>query len=1406
MTVTTTGRAAYRGGASHTGYLAGFETANKLTRVLRYTFTTPADGVSKLSFTGAHLAHSASYSWGGLNWYATTSPTSHVNAGAGSASCGTLTITGNGKDYDISAAEAAVNLPANTEAYIYIFPNNANYFLWNFANVANLNITTTAGSSTIAAITQTVETLGTLTVSLNKAVDAFRHRLTVTAGGKTLYTSELFDASHSVAVPRSWFDSFPSATTISATATVTTYNGDTAVGTASAAVTITADDGMRPQISGGWATAAPHNIGAVAGLTGYIAGYSQAEISFDAAKLTQAAGAALASVTVTCSGAVVTAAPYRTPILLGAADVVCAATDSRGRTATQTIRIEPMAYAPPTLSQVQILRCTAAGVEAEDGNYYSAKATATFSALGGQNTLTLTAAHKIQGGVYGAETALTSGEAAIIGTISPDSTYQVRITATDALGNTTVSVASLPTRQWALKFRPNGQGAAFGKAAEHDKALEIPADWSFYVGDESLTAEEIAALKAGGSGGTADHSKLTNRDAKDQHPMSAITGLAAALAEKQPKGNYLTQDNLQSATDAALAQAKASGEFDGAKGDPGTPGVAPHIGDNGNWYIGPTDTGKPSRGAAGANGKDGAPGKDGAAGSPGITPTIGDNGNWYLGDTDTRKPSRGEMGPQGPKGDTGAPGAQGPAGATGPQGPQGPAGADGTPGAKGDPGKDGSDASVTLDNIKSALGYAPADPGKFLPLTGGTLTGNLYGKYFSGTWLQSTAAGHQTTPATKVPVLDSSGWFYWRSPAELKSDMHADYMLNVKDYGAKGDGVTDDTAAIQAAIDAAVSTLAMAVYVPTGTYIITTPLLIQTYSDSDTSIDGVKWWEGRAPSLIGENKSTAIIKKTGNGKRTMPAAASWSNGWGAIDAVIILGREDGTERGTGVTISNLNIKNASGNAEHWGIYGDRSRCLIEHCNIRTGSHGIRLHSFFNKLADLYLVCTSQAIYIDYGTSTVIERVFCSGAANPYIIKTAYSTLTEVCCDGGTGTIFDITGNGVTLMSCGTESADADVCISAGADSNITVNGFYAWRQTTGVVLRLASKATVTVCGLQLYERSSATYNNTFLVDAASTGAVVELALIGFSIIRSAGRTEQLPKLFRTLPAANSKIFLATDGLAGYYYPTAAGLVPYDGYASGNRQYLADNIALPNQGGVLDADKYYTGLSVWDSTLGKPKWWTGSAWWTPAVAPVTPSDTTFIEASDGHYETQPNFTNLAVQSDADYKLQTRLNGSGGESTDVRTYIMETSGYIPCKAGDVIRVRCTAGTFESGGGSIWPIAVQYNSSKASIGAVTYKVTSGTSYDAVFDADGKGFKITIASGSTAYIRIVGNGDPSGFVVSKNEEITYKQVWVGEPMHFTGDVKQNMANVYLQAPNGSLYTLVVDNSGNLSVKAFTS
>ena len=129
----------------------------------------------------------------------------------------------------------------------------------------------------------------------------------------------------------------------------------------------------------------------------------------------------------------------------------------------------------------------------------------------------------------------------------------------------------------------------------------------------------------------------------------------------------------------------AKGET-GSTGPTGADGVTPTIGTNGNWYLGETDTGKPSRGEKGDKGDKGNPGAkgepgetgpqgptgpqgetgpqgptgpagdNGAPGANGVTPTIGENGNWYLGETDTGKPSRGEKGDKGDKGAQGEPG------------------------------------------------------------------------------------------------------------------------------------------------------------------------------------------------------------------------------------------------------------------------------------------------------------------------------------------------------------------------------------------------------------------------------------------------------------------------------------------------------------------------------------------------------------------------------------------------------------------------------------------------------------------------------------------------------------------------------------------------------------------------------
>ena len=79
-------------------------------------------------------------------------------------------------------------------------------------------------------------------------------------------------------------------------------------------------------------------------------------------------------------------------------------------------------------------------------------------------------------------------------------------------------------------------------------------------------------------------------------------------------------------------------EITGAKGDPGEDGTTPTIGENGNWYLGEEDTGKPSRGEQGPAGQDGAKGDKGDKGEKGDPGATG---------------PQGETGLQGPAGDSG---------------------------------------------------------------------------------------------------------------------------------------------------------------------------------------------------------------------------------------------------------------------------------------------------------------------------------------------------------------------------------------------------------------------------------------------------------------------------------------------------------------------------------------------------------------------------------------------------------------------------------------------------------------------------------------------------------------------------------------------------------------------------------
>ena len=149
--------------------------------------------------------------------------------------------------------------------------------------------------------------------------------------------------------------------------------------------------------------------------------------------------------------------------------------------------------------------------------------------------------------------------------------------------------------------------------------------------------------------------KATGKDGKDG--INGKDGLSAYELWKQS----VAGDNINWPKD----QTTMEHFFLYLKGKDGENGITPHVGENGNWYIGNRDTNFPAQGQKGENGKDGASPyigpngnwwintsdtkikAQGEKGDDGVSPHIGNNGNWWIGTTDTRIKAQGEKGVNG---------------------------------------------------------------------------------------------------------------------------------------------------------------------------------------------------------------------------------------------------------------------------------------------------------------------------------------------------------------------------------------------------------------------------------------------------------------------------------------------------------------------------------------------------------------------------------------------------------------------------------------------------------------------------------------------------------------------------------------------------------------------------------------
>lgn len=336
-------------------------------------------------------------------------------------------------------------------------------------------------------------------ISLTRKVSGTTHTVTVACGGltETLLTNSAATSATWTPALATYGPLFPSAMSGTAVITCTTFFGSASMSsTESITLSFKADD-VNPTVSAGWAAHTCYNTGtAAANIAAYVQGYSKARVTFDPSKISCRYGASIASYKVVCGSVISTDTPLLTGTLTGtSATITCYVYDTRGQAASGTLSVSLNAYTQPTLSGISIYRSDSAGTQDEDSSCIAVQATQGISPINGLNSATLKVYTKeASASTYTDKGTLTSGARTVLSTYSADTTYDVKLEVTDALGNTATYTMRLPTRSWAMKFRPDGRGAAFGKAAETDKALELPADWKLLIGGTDPFAAETSRM------------------------------------------------------------------------------------------------------------------------------------------------------------------------------------------------------------------------------------------------------------------------------------------------------------------------------------------------------------------------------------------------------------------------------------------------------------------------------------------------------------------------------------------------------------------------------------------------------------------------------------------------------------------------------------------------------------------------------------------------------------------------------------------------------------------------------------------------------------------------------------------------------------------------------------------------
>ena len=334
-------------------------------------------------------------------------------------------------------------------------------------------LTTIPRKSTLSVANGTLNTAQTLTVT--KQYSSFTHTITATCGSATTtIATKSSSTSISFTPPIAWASQNTTGTSVSVTYKITTYNGDTSVGSNSYSKTCAIPESVKPSCS----ITVTDAKGYADTYGGYIKGLSQFKVVVSA---TAAYGSAIDSYKTTANGATYTVASFTTDILKssGTLTVSTTVTDKRSRTGTASKNLTVLDYSVPIITALSVHRCNQDGTSNDQGEYVKVVFNSSVTALNNKNTATYKLEYKKATASAYTPVNLTSysnnysvSNASYVFAADSGSSYNVRVTVTDAF-NSGFKTTTASTAYTLIHWNTEGNAIGIGKIAEQQELFDI---------------------------------------------------------------------------------------------------------------------------------------------------------------------------------------------------------------------------------------------------------------------------------------------------------------------------------------------------------------------------------------------------------------------------------------------------------------------------------------------------------------------------------------------------------------------------------------------------------------------------------------------------------------------------------------------------------------------------------------------------------------------------------------------------------------------------------------------------------------------------------------------------------------------------------------------------------------------